>query len=285
MIDHILLDVIAALREAFEGALLEQQAVEERFQIDVFLGDVSFETSYSLPGEGSPPRVRADLSLDWPTWSQSAYRSWSIGEPPAEPPELVIEIALRLQRLVGAPDPAIVLSALDGEGPEIGSERLERAGPMIEQLFEPASDTPACAIEVAYQGSLRLEEPLLDDPTKLDGQVAGLARWVASALVRLADLHLAFLPARRGQRPGLTAWRAPSSVCQKDRPAVLAAERCSETCGCAPRWEMTSAAARAPSRPAASSGAPRTMPYRTPAANRSPAPVVSSTGSTDQAST
>ena len=77
------------------GRALEQQAVEERFQIDVFLGDVAFETSYSLPGEDSPPRVRADLSLDWPTWSQSAYRSWSIGEPPAEPPELIVEIALQ----------------------------------------------------------------------------------------------------------------------------------------------------------------------------------------------
>lgn len=194
MIDHILLDVIAALREAFEGALLEQQAVEERFQVDVFLGDVAFETSYSLPGEGNPHRVRADLSLDWPTWSQSAYRSWSIGEPPAEPPELVIEIALRVQRLAGTPDPVVVLAALAGEAPEFGSERLEQSGPMIEQLFESASDTPACAIEIAFQGSVRLEEPVLDDPTKLDGQVAGLARWVASALVRLADLDLAFLP-------------------------------------------------------------------------------------------
>ena len=153
MIDHILLDVIAALREAFEGALLEQQAVEERFQVDVFLGDVAFETSYSLPGEGNPPRVRADLSLDWPTWSQSAYRSWSIGEPPAEPPELVIEIALRVQRLAGTPDPVVVLAALAGEAPEFGSERLEQSGPMIEQLFESASDTPACAIEIAFQGS------------------------------------------------------------------------------------------------------------------------------------
>ncbi|MGA3352499.1 MAG: hypothetical protein ABSD85_04845 [Acidimicrobiales bacterium] len=194
MIDHILLDVIAALREAFEGALLEQQAVEERFQIDVFLGDVAFETSYSLPGEDSPPRVRADLSLDWPTWSQSAYRSWSIGEPPAEPPELVVEIALRVQRLATTPDPALVLAALSGEVPEFGSERLEQSGPMIEQLYEPTSASPACAIEIAYQGSIRLEEPVLDDPTKLDGQVAGLARWVASALVRLADLNLAFLP-------------------------------------------------------------------------------------------
>jgi hypothetical protein len=65
---------------------------------------------------------------------------------------------------------------------------------MVEQLYEQASAAPACAIEVAYQGSIRLEEPLLDDPTKLDGQVAALARWVASALVRLADLDLAFLP-------------------------------------------------------------------------------------------
>ena len=195
MIDHILLDVIAALREAFEGALLEQQAVEERFQIDVFLGDVAFETSYSLPGEDSPPRVRADLSLDWPTWSQSAYRSWSIGEPPAEPPELIVEIALQGAAPLG--------HARSGRGPRRAGRRrarssapstLEQSGPMIEQLYESSSDSPACAIEVAYQGSVRLEEPLLDDPTKLDGQVVGLARWVASALVRLADLDLAFLP-------------------------------------------------------------------------------------------
>ena len=91
VIDHILMNVIGSVRSAFEGALLEQQTFEERFQIDVFLGDISFETSYSLPGEQNPPRVRADVSLEWPTWSQSAYRSWSIGETPAELPELVVE--------------------------------------------------------------------------------------------------------------------------------------------------------------------------------------------------
>lgn len=194
MIDHILLDVIGALREALEGALLEQQPTEERFQVDVFLGDLSFETAYSLPGEGNPPRVRADLSLDWPTWSQSAYRSWSIGEPPAEPPELVIEVALRLQRLAGPPDPGVVLAALAGPTPELGSDHLEQSGPTVEQVFEADTSTSASAIEVAYQGSIRLEDALLDDPAKLDGQIAGLARWVASALVRLADLELAFLP-------------------------------------------------------------------------------------------
>ena len=65
---------------------------------------------------------------------------------------------------------------------------------MIEQLYEPTSTTPACAIEVAYQGSVRLEEPLLDDPTKLDGQVAGLARWVASRSCAWRTSISPFLP-------------------------------------------------------------------------------------------
>ncbi len=202
MIDHILLDVIGSIREAFEGALLEQQAVEERFQIDVFLGDLSFETSYSLPGEGNPARVRADLSLDWPTWSQSAYRSWSIGETPAEPPELIIELSFRLQNLVGPPDHARVIGVLDTEGPQLGTEHLERVSPTLEQCFDPGFAEPTCALEVAYQGSLRLDDTLLETPSKLDDQIAGLARWVASALVRLADLELNFRPPEdEGQDP------------------------------------------------------------------------------------
>lgn len=194
MIDHILLDVIAALREAFDGALLQQLAVEERFQVDVFLGDVSFETSYSLPGEQTPPRLRAALSIDWSTWSQSSYRSWSIGEPTAEPPELLFELALRLQRLKSPPEPAIVLAALAGERPMLGSEPLLRAGPTIEQVYRDAEEAPECAVEISYEGILRLEEPLLDDPTKLEEQLVPLARWITSALVRLGDLDLEYLP-------------------------------------------------------------------------------------------
>lgn len=202
MIDHILLDVIAAIREALEAALLEQQAVEERFQVDVFLGDVSFETSYSLPGEQNPPRVRADLSLEWPTWSQSAYRSWSIGESPAERPELVVEVALRLQRLASVPDPAIVLAALDGRAPEIAGEALERTGPTIEQVYSSDQALPASAVEISYQGTYRLDESVLEDPEKIDPQVAGLARWIASGLVRLADLDLPCLPADDSEASG-----------------------------------------------------------------------------------
>jgi len=40
VLDHILVDIISAIRRSFEQALLQRQAVEERFQVDVFLGDV-----------------------------------------------------------------------------------------------------------------------------------------------------------------------------------------------------------------------------------------------------
>src|SRR5690606_31706260 len=116
MLDHVFTDAIGALRDAVESAFLERQAFEERFQADVLLGDLTWETSYSLPGEGQPPRTRADLTLDWPTWSQTAYRSWYIGEPFDEPPRIEIEIVLRVQRLAASPDPAAVLAALPDQG-------------------------------------------------------------------------------------------------------------------------------------------------------------------------
>ena len=105
MLDHLFTHLVASHRRAFEAALLQRQAVEERFQVDVFLGDVSFETSYSLPGEDRPARIRVDTSLDWPTWSQTAYRSWAIGDDPEEPPEVLVEIAFRVQGLAEAPEP------------------------------------------------------------------------------------------------------------------------------------------------------------------------------------
>ena len=206
MLDHILLDMIAAIRSVFEDALLERQAIEERFQVDVFLGDVSWETSYSLPGEGSPPRVRADISLDWPTWSQSAYRSWSIGESPDEFPEFVIEIALRIQRMSKVINPTIVIAALDPVTPGIGTDLLERSSPTIEQVFDDEETTSGsdeeikysepsrCAIEVSYEGTCRLDEAALTDPETLEKRFAPLGRWIASTLVRLGDLNLPFLP-------------------------------------------------------------------------------------------
>jgi len=197
VIDHLLVDVITAIRRSFDEALLQRQAVEERFQVDVFLGDVSWETSYSLPGEEQPPRVRADLSIDWPTWSQTAYRSWSIGEPPEELPEVVIEVALRIQRLAEPLPADDVLAVLERESPALGTERLVRSATTLEEVHsagDGGADTVRWAIEATYEGSLRFEERHLEDPATIAPATDVLARWVASTLVQLADLPLAFLP-------------------------------------------------------------------------------------------
>ncbi|MEZ5167128.1 MAG: hypothetical protein R2695_11805 [Acidimicrobiales bacterium] len=58
MLDHVFTDAIGALRDAFEFARLERQAFEERFHADVLLGDLSWQTSYGVPGEGLAPGCR-----------------------------------------------------------------------------------------------------------------------------------------------------------------------------------------------------------------------------------
>ncbi len=199
MLDHLLVDLISTIQRSFDQALLQRQAVEERFQVDVFLGDVSWETSYSLPGEEQPPRVRADLSVDWPTWSQTSYRSWSIGETPDELPEVVIEVALRIQRLATAPPAETVLAVLPTESPLLGTECLVRSSTTIEQVRNEATDqdtAPAVrwAVEATYEGSVRFDEANLDATETIEPMVGALTRWIASTLVLLADLPLSFLP-------------------------------------------------------------------------------------------
>ena len=192
MLDHILVDIISAIRRSFDQALLQRQAVEERFQVDVFLGDVSWETSYSLPGEEQPPRVRADVSVDWPTWSQTSYRSWSIGEPPDELPEIVVEVALRVQRLAEAPDPDMVLRALPETNPLLGVDPLLRTATTIEQVH--ADGGVRWAVEATYEGSVHFSEAQLEDPGEIVPVIAGLTRWISSTLIQLADLPFSFLP-------------------------------------------------------------------------------------------
>jgi len=196
VLDHLLVDVIGIVQDSFERALLQRQAVEERFQVDVFLGDVSWETSYSLPGEEQPPRVRVDLSIDWPTWSQTSYRSWSIGEPPEELPEIVLEVALRVQRMAEPPDTEKVLAALPPSGPPGDPMDLVRTATTIEQVStgDAASATLRWAAEATYEGALRFTEAQLEDPTSLVPVFAGLTRWIASTLISLADLPFTFLP-------------------------------------------------------------------------------------------
>jgi hypothetical protein len=194
MLDHVFTQLVASHRRAFEDAFLERQAVEERFQVDVFLGDVSFETSYSLPGEQSPARIRVDTSLDWPTWSQTAYRSWAIGEEPDELPEVLVEFAFRVQNLNGVPAVAALLAILPDRLIFLGDEPVARGSATIEQVLTDGVDGPDCAVEVAYEGSCELDEAILDDPTTLDDALAPLGRAVASVLVRIGDLPFDFRP-------------------------------------------------------------------------------------------
>jgi hypothetical protein len=194
MLDHVFTDAIGALRDALENALLERQAFEERFHTDVLLGDLSWETSYGVPGEGHPPRVRADLTLEWPTWSQTAYRSWYIEEDLPEPPRIEIEIILRIQRLVNAPDPRRVLDRLPIESPSVGTERLHRSGPTVEAVSNEDLTETEHAIEVSYEGSYELDEATLADGSILDDHFSSMGGWISSTLVRLGDLDFEFLP-------------------------------------------------------------------------------------------
>jgi len=203
MLDHVFTDAISALRDAFEKAYLERQAFEEHFQVDVLLGDLTWETSYGLPGEGQPPRVVAHITFDWPTWSQTAYRRWYVDEVLDDQPAIEMEIVFRVQRLVGQPAPDTVLAVLPTASPLIGDERLERAGITFEIGYEERTDEddaelpPDYAVEITYEGLYELAEETLADgaSTILDDHFGVLGAWIASTLVRLGDLKLAYLPA------------------------------------------------------------------------------------------
>ena len=192
MLDHVFTDAIGALRDALEAALLERMSPEERFQVDVLLGDTTWETSYGLPGEGTPPRVRADITLDWPTWSQSAFRSWLRREEPEDDPRIDISIVLRLQRLVDLPAPADIMAILPEESPAVGPEGLRRTAPTIETAYTAELQPVSHALELAYEGSYELDDKALSDGSILDDHFSALGGWIASMLVRLGDLPLAY---------------------------------------------------------------------------------------------
>jgi hypothetical protein len=202
MLDHVFTDAISALRDAFEAAFLERQAFEEHFQVDVLLGDVTWETSYGLPGEGQPPRVVAHVTFDWPSWSQTAYRRWYVDEELETPPAIEMEIVLRVQRLAEAPDVDRVFASIPTSSPLVGADRLERAGLTVEVSHPDPNDPDdtephSYAVEVTYEGLYELAEETLADGTSsvLDEHFGVLGGWVAATLVRLGDLRFAFLPA------------------------------------------------------------------------------------------
>ena len=198
MLDHVFTDAISALREAFETALLERQAFEEHFQSDLLLGDLIWETSSGLPGEGTPPRVVAHVTLDWPTWSQTAYRRWYVEEVLEEAPAIELEIVFRVQRLEKLPEPERFTEILTPTSPPIGAEPMERAAPTVEIQYADRPGEPIShAIELTYEGLYELAEDTLADGsnTLLDEHFGALGAWISSMLVRLGDLKLDYLPA------------------------------------------------------------------------------------------
>ncbi len=194
MLDHVFTDAIGALRDALESARLERQALEERFQTDVLRGDLTWETTYALPGEGTPPRIQADLTLEWSTWSQTAYRTWYLDEEFTDGPVIEIEIVFRIQQLDTPPDPATVMAVLPLVGPALGEELLEASGPTLETVCATELEVASHAIEVSFQGAYELDEATLEDGSSLDTKFASIGGWVASTLTRLGDLSLAYQP-------------------------------------------------------------------------------------------
>lgn len=185
-------DAISALRDAFAAAFLERQPFEEHFQADVLLGDLTWETSYGLPGEGLPPHVVAHITFDWPTWSQTAYRQWYVDEVLERLPAIEIEVAFRVQNLEQPPDGAAVFAVTPEASPLIGDGRLERAGVTIEAAL--AADGTAGtehAVEITYEGLYELAESTLADGASelLDEHLGALGGWIAATLVKLADIR------------------------------------------------------------------------------------------------
>jgi hypothetical protein len=197
MLDHVFTDAIGALREAFENAFLERQAFDEHFQADVLLGDLSWETSYGLPGEGLPPRVLAHITFEWPSWSQTAYRRWYVEEVFEQQPAIEMEIVFRVQRLAAQPSADLGTAATPPVSPLIGDGCLERAMVVVEIGHAEGLADVEFALEVTYEGLYELaEETLADGASKLlDEHFGALGGWIAATLVRLGDLQLEFLPA------------------------------------------------------------------------------------------
>jgi hypothetical protein len=113
-----------------------------------------------------------------------------------ERPAIDMEVVFRVQRLADQPQPSVVEAIAIAESPVIGDGKLERDNVTVEICHSSASTTDY-AIEMTYGGQYELNEETLQDGSSavLDEHFGVLGTWVASTLVKLGDLRLAFLPA------------------------------------------------------------------------------------------
>src|SRR4029079_73449 len=114
-----------------------------------------------------------------------------------EAPAIELEIVLRVQRLVHAPDPAVFLAVVPRTSPPIGKESLERTAPSVEIAYkDEPTDPTEYAIEITYEGLYELAEETFADGSSqlLDEHFGAMSGWIAPTLGRLGDLRVDYLP-------------------------------------------------------------------------------------------
>lgn len=194
MIDHVFIDLIDAIKQSLETSMLERWPAEEHMLLDLWLGDMHFESSYSLPGEASPANIRVDLNLEWPVWSQSIYRSWLLGESDSETLEVGIELAIRVAGLIEPAPADELMKVIDERSPSQLGLLLERSSVVTSQSKLGDDIRSEFELEISFDGTLILEESSLSDKEELTSVVRQLGPWLASMLVRVSDQPLRFFP-------------------------------------------------------------------------------------------
>ncbi|MDE0267591.1 MAG: hypothetical protein OXI96_00930 [Acidimicrobiaceae bacterium] len=215
MLDHIFMDAVGALRDGLEDARLECLTDEEHLQHDILLGDLIWETSYGLPGEGLHPRISSELTMHWSAESQAVYRSWIINDDYIEPPSVGIEITFCMSNLIEqstttarTPQPADtaplptdrkptrqpihrkIAEILPQCSPKIGDTKLERGCMTSKTLYDDELNLIANFFEVPYEGAYYLDENVLADGSRLDEHFNKLGSWVSSILARIGHPKL-----------------------------------------------------------------------------------------------
>ena len=194
MIDHVFIDLINAMHHSLESAMLEQLPNQEHLLTDLFLGDIHYENSYALPGEIMPANLRVDINLEWPVWSQSIYRSWTVGESEPESLEMGMELVIRVVNMSSPAPTKAVLTALDERSsPQMGF-LLERSSVVSSESLLAEDFENEFELEVSFEGAVLVEESSLNSKDDLDSLMAPLGPWIASMLVRLSDQPLKYFP-------------------------------------------------------------------------------------------
>ena len=190
MMDHVFTDVIGAFRIGLDTAPLQQLALEDRFQSDVLLGDLRWESSYTLADQPEEPGLRADVSLEWSTWSQTAYRSWYLDEGLEELPRVDIAVVFRRQHINTPPPVEAWFVTLPELSVDMDGQCLARQLPTVEIGYTDQLIPAHYAFEAAYEGTYELSESALDEAQLIEADFSRLGNWVADQLRRFEALAI-----------------------------------------------------------------------------------------------